>query len=323
MSWEQTNVNSLRRKLVEVAGMTEEEAASIKYKSNLIMKFVEKGLEYEDVFGDREIEPEELDIQGSELLVENTKQEYRHEPVGVEYAGSGWTEYIMSKFCIEELDDGHPKLSGLRRVVETELGEIVFSGPVHVDVYHPQDPLEPGRATVTYEIKIAFKYNKNQYEWIPEHELKNYELPLRTFRAVGGAYMGNTEDLYSPYYEAIAESRAEARALRKALQIDTIAADETSPKARTSVKDFLTKKEKEVTSDYDETGLIDAGQISAINLMAKRLGIDTGKVSLFLLNKPFLKEDGANNLTKAEGTQLLKNLNLYQTNTEIPEEVKL
>ena len=128
-----------------------------------------------------------------------------------------WNDYVMSLFTEEELgdvDSGKPKplVSGLRRVARMLLGKTTFSGPTQV--FPATDESGPGRATVVYTVIF-----------------ENGE----TYVEVADCWHGNTDDVVLVYPVASASTRAESRALRKALGLRTVAFEEITSKRLLSI----------------------------------------------------------------------------------------
>ena len=119
----------------------------------------------------------------------------------------GWNDYVMSKFTEKELYDGNPLVNGLRRVAELVIGPIVYSGPTQV--FPPQRDDHHGRATVVFTVE--------------------FENGMR-YSEVADCWEGNTDDMFCAYAIATASTRAEGRALRKALRIRAVAAEEMTKK---------------------------------------------------------------------------------------------
>lgn len=127
-----------------------------------------------------------------------------------------WSEYVMGQFAEGELDEnGRPLVHGLRRVVRKVLGPIIESSARVV-----QPPSLPPRleglsimqpAVVEYTVRVSTKYG------------------LVTFSDAADAFHGNIGDIkFAAHLTAMAATRAESRALRKALQIKCIASEEAS-----------------------------------------------------------------------------------------------
>ena len=131
-----------------------------------------------------------------------------------------WNDYVMGLFTETEMVDGNPLVHGLRRVSEMLLGQIVFSGPTQVFPVQRDD--HHGRATVIFTVEFS---NGIRYS------------------EVADSWEGNTDDTFCAYAVAIASTRAEARALRKALKIRAVAAEELTKKdtaAITAVQKYAT-----------------------------------------------------------------------------------
>lgn len=112
-----------------------------------------------------------------------------------------WTEYVLSKLTPEELSpEGRPTCDGLRRVAELVLGPTVNSCAKIVQAPSPEN----GMTAVA-----EFHYT---YESI--HTSREV-----TFTAAADCNSGNTEGMFSRFATAMAETRAEGRALRKALRL--------------------------------------------------------------------------------------------------------
>jgi hypothetical protein len=153
----------------------------------------------------------------------------------------GWSDYVLSKFHEDELNqDGFPAVDGLRRVAQLLIGEIVFSEPTVLQCPNPQND---GRAVVKFT--VVFDTN-----------------PQKTFSDVADVYPGNTpKKEFSVHATATASTKAEGRALRKALNLrKVLAAEEVSD------------------TPIEEPGKINSGQISFMNLMCERNNIDAMKL---------------------------------------------
>ena len=123
-----------------------------------------------------------------------------------------WNEYVMAHFKSNELIDGNPICAGLRRVAELLLGDIIESGPEQV--FPATDNNGPGRATVVFSVT---------FNWMNGGTVK-------TFKEVADVWHGNTDDLFCAHPGATASTRAEGRALRKALKLRCLAAEELAKK---------------------------------------------------------------------------------------------
>jgi hypothetical protein len=189
-----------------------------------------------------------------EKKVENTNTVVEVVP---SYTSAEWEDYAMSKFLPAELQDGkYPKLNGLRRVGELLLGDVLSSMPVESHLSPTSDG--NGRAAIIYEIKLLWKLGIPAHIGIGEH------LPVKVFRAIGGAHPGNTHQTFSIFPEPIAENRAEARAWRKALRLSVVAYDELPPSEKMADKVEVSQS-TEFTSE-----LITNNQINVIKQLCTR-----------------------------------------------------
>ncbi len=270
--------------------MSAEEVSFIKGKTELTKKAVELGLKITDISAE----------------TEKVNEEYEFNPEShevPEMSDPKWHSYVMSHFLVDELDNGAPKVEGLRRVTQQLIGRIVSSGPVQV--FPSTDSIGPGRATVVYQVEI---------------------LPvggtLLTFREVADSCAGNTDPEFVKYPVAIASTRAEARALRKALQIKVVSADEM---VNTSVPDEITNNsvnkmvQEETGNDLNEYELITDSQIKVVGALCERLGIDVSK----FINSGEKTYESIERVPKATAARMIKKLSLFQKDmNEIPVAIK-
>lgn len=174
------------------------------------------------------------------------------------YGSEGWDAYVMSQFKEDELIDGAPLCHGLRRVARNLLGDIIFSGPTSVDP--PTDVNGFGRATVVYQVTFIWREDGT----------------TRVFSDVADVWHGNTDDLFAVHPAAVASTRAEARALRKALAIRKVSADELCRKDISAVVKGLNvsvKVEAPTTGESKPTDLMTAPQKNFLNSLCSKLNI--------------------------------------------------
>lgn len=224
------------------------------------------------------------------------------EPQPPKYGTYEWNEYILGLMEDGELQEGvYPKVEGLRRLANEQLGDIIFSGSIELRSNMPEDQENSGRAYCVYEVQIEWsRLLAGKYI-----DINSEIFQVRTFRGVGGAYKGNTPK--PPYYkfpEAIAETRAESRALKKALGLRVLTADE--------------KMEEE--EDFSDDSMNET-QKAVITTKCRALGIDPEKLSQHVLNKTF------DVLLRTDAASLIQQISKYQSNNtgskEIPKEIKV
>lgn len=159
-----------------------------------------------------------------------------------------WSEFVLKQFADDELMEGNPTIDGLRRVTKKLLGDIVEScGKVVV----APSPANDFSATCEHTIVIAW-YRETKY------------CETRKFTEVADVNCKNTDPEYARFASATASTRAEGRALRKALMLKRVIAAEES----TNV---------EVDGDLLGTEVINAGQMNFINTICNRNNINVLK----------------------------------------------
>lgn len=160
-----------------------------------------------------------------------------------------WNDYVMTFFTERELIDGNPLTAGLRRVAEMLVGEIISSKPVDVQRTETNDPI--GKTTVVYEVQFLVRNGDKEY--------------VKTYADVADVWAGNTDDLFAVHAPATAATKAEGRALRKALKIRAVAAEELCKK---DVSAYLSQQ----SGQMDER--IKPEQIKYLDMNCKKLDID-------------------------------------------------
>lgn len=163
-----------------------------------------------------------------------------------------WSAYVLSKFEEDETIEGNPTVDGLRRVATVVLGPIIVSKSAVIGIPTPDNA---GHATVEHTIAIMFD-----------------DGDIRTFTECADVNMSNTDSEYARYPSATASTRAEGRALRKALQLKRVVSAE------------------EVDSiPLEQAGKITTGQIQFIENMCHRNDINVLKVINLNSNKQYKK----------------------------------
>ena len=218
------------------------------------------------------------------------------------YGSQEWHEYIMSKFEKRELIDGNPTCAGLRRVAEDVLGSIIVSRPSQV--FPATDTNGPGRATVVFEIV---------FDWMDSGR-------MRTFSDVADVWHGNTDDLFCAHPVATASTRAEGRALRKALKLRCLSAEELTRKKdiESIVRESVNNK-KTIDGEWQGEDNISNPQINFIDTKCKQLDINVLK----FINSGSEVYDSINDISKKKGIEMLAVLNEYQNNKrDTPNKIK-
>ena len=245
---------------------------------------------FDDVFEEENKEENE----GVAVIEENNAEEDTPSMFSEE-----WNEYVMAHFKRNELIDGNPICAGLRRVAELLLGDIIESGPEQV--FPASDSNGPGRATVVFSVT---------FNWMNTGS-------IRTFKEVADVWHGNTDDLCCAHPVATASTRAEGRALRKALKLRCLAAEELAKK---DIVDIVQQavKQSPTSGEYEANKSISSQQVQFIDNRCNQLDIDVVK----FINIGENTYNDINEVTKDSAKKMIKVLNTYQNGSEIPEKVK-
>ena len=239
----------------------------------------------------------------ADSIKEEVAKEKDEELYGPKYGSEGWNDYVMSKFHKNELFDGNPVCAGLRRVAEELLGDIVVSRPSQV--WPSSDPNGPGRATVVFEIVI---------DWMNSGQ-------LRTYSEVADVWHGNCDALFAGHPVATASTRAEGRALRKALKVKCLAAEELAKKDVAEAVERAIQQSApvvETTGEWDAEDSINDYQINFIASKCKQMNINVMK----FVNMGVANYNQIEDVSKETAAKILGVLNEYQTNKkEKPETI--
>jgi len=246
----------------------------------------------EDIFDapEEETQEEPATIQENLVQSENRPSMFSDE----------WNEFVMAHFHRNELIDGNPICAGLRRVAEYLLGDIIESGPEQV--FPATDGSGPDRATVVF--KVVF-------DWMNSGQ-------QRVFKEVADVWHGNTDDLFCAHPVATASTRAEGRALRKALKLRCLAAEELAKKDIVSIVQESVKKTP-TSGEYEADTSISSQQIQFIDNKCSTLDID----AFAFINMGNSSFSSVSEVTKDSAKKMIKVLNNYQNNSgDIPSSIR-
>jgi hypothetical protein len=199
----------------------------------------------------------------------------------------------MTLFHETEMVDGHPLVAGLRRVAELVLGPIIFSGPTQVFPVQRDD--HHGRATVIFTVE--------------------FDNGMR-YAEVADSWEGNTDDTFCAYAVAIASTRAEARALRKALKIKGVAAEELTKKDTAKIVRQISSVKDSSGGEYNDQDRMSDAQYNFIDVKCKQLNIDGEKLFASF------KVDSGKKVSKKIASDIIDSLNDYQRDkSSIPQDI--
>jgi len=199
-----------------------------------------------------------------------------------------WNDYVLSLFDEKELYDGRPLCHGLRRVAELLFGNIMVSRPVKV--FPPQDDNSVGRATVIWE--VVFENGS-------------------AFSDVADCWEGNTDDTFCAFNTATAATRAEGRALRKALRLRVVAAEEITKKNTAEIVKSISQTNaiQSTQGEYQSTGRMTENQERFIDGKSKQLDINPSKLFKEVFNLSVTRK-----IDKKQASDAIEKLNEYQQN---------
>lgn len=203
-----------------------------------------------------------------------------------------WTDHVLSFLTDDEKIMGNPTTDGLRRVFE----KVMDCQVIDADSKVVQCPSRENEMRATVEFTLSFKPN-----WVGD--------AFNDTRSVTGAadvYWGNCDKVFRNHPVAVAETRAEGRALRRALRLRKVVAAE---EIATEIEDH---------PDANTVSKITNNQINFIDVMAKRLNINVQK----MLEKVFdTVEDNVYNIEYEDAVKVASILAEYQQKNEVPDEI--
>lgn len=194
-----------------------------------------------------------------------------------------WTDYVLSLLSDDEKIKGNPTTDGLRRIFEVALDCTVIGADSKV-IQSPS-PENEKRATVTHELS-----------YILNDESVSEVFKYKSVSGAADVYWGNCDKIYRNHPVAVAETRAEGRALRRALRLrKVVAAEELAENIEDNV-------------DGDNVGKITANQINFISVLGQRLNINIVKI----LDSLALQTDNIYNIRYDDALIIIKKLSEYQ-----------
>lgn len=156
----------------------------------------------------------------------------------------GWNSYVLTHFAPNELEEGSPKVGGLRRVTEKLIGRIVG---IRTNICEAPSKDNDFRAVATTTIRVL------------EHGV------IAEYDGSADACYKNVNPEFAAYPTAMAETRSRARALRNALSLDVVSSDEKSAIAIPSGEEFTDERANDFIND---------GQIKVINTLCARNNVN-------------------------------------------------
>lgn len=206
-----------------------------------------------------------------------------------------WTDHVLSLLSDDERIAGNPTTDGLRRIFEVALNCTVIES-TSIVVQSPDNNNEK-RATVVHTLGFVLNTEGSDKSILNK----------RTVSGAADVYWGNCDKIYRNHPVAVAETRAEGRALRRALKLrKVVAAEELS---------------KDIDDDINGHNInkINNNQINFIDVISKRLDVDVSK----LLNEMSIDSSKIYAIDHDKAVEIVQKLTAYQQDmTTIPEGIK-
>lgn len=201
-----------------------------------------------------------------------------------------WTDHVLSLLMDDEKIAGNPTTDGLRRIFEEVLGCNLIE--TISDVVQSPEPSNEKRATVVHTLKYILNNDKDGI--------------TRISSGAADVYWGNCDKIYRNHPVAVAETRAEGRALRRALRLRKVVAAEEIAKEVEDVDGLTVSK-------------ITNNQINFIDVLAKRLDVDVLK----LLTEMGLDTNNVHSISHEDAVAIVQKLSEYQQDmNKIPDGIK-
>jgi hypothetical protein len=201
-----------------------------------------------------------------------------------------WNDYVLGLLSDEEKIDGNPTTDGLRRIFEIALDCVITQS--HSEVVQAPDVNNEKRATVVHSLTFIL----NGLDDNPT--LKN-----RTVSGAADVYWGNCDKVYRNHPVAVAETRAEGRALRRGLRLRKVVAAEEIAQ---NIEDDI---------DGNSVNKISDQQMNFMDVMGKRSNINIKELLLDLS----IDSTNIKNISHDAAVGVIRELSKYQQNlNEIP-----
>lgn len=196
-----------------------------------------------------------------------------------------WTDWVLSKLEPYEKEGGNPKVDGLRRIANKILGPFSISSRIE------QTPDNSNGQRATVSVILTFD--------VSDYKVKSYS---------GSADVSpiNTNKSFAIYPVATAETRAEGRALKRALCLTKVV----------SAEEVYDKNLEELS---DSNAKASSTMISSLKSMCDKQNIDPFKLAFF--NE--IDIESLDDLTRQQVQFLANKISKYQRQEEeIPEGIR-
>lgn len=221
---------------------------------------------------------------------QENKIEITNEPVKIPLTSDvEWTDYVLSMLSDDEKIQGNPTTDGLRRIFEKVLDCEVIGA--ETQIVQTPEPNNEKRATAIHTISYIGKQNNKD---------------IKKISGAADVYWGNCDKIYRNHPVAVAETRAEGRALRRALKLRKVVAAE---EIVDSIEDH---------PDQNSVNKITNNQINFIDVIGQRLNINISK----LLEETSLDSKNIYNISHQDAVGVIRNLSKFQQDmASIPDNI--
>jgi len=208
-----------------------------------------------------------------------------------------WTPYVLSLLSEGELFNGMPKVEGLKRVLQKEVGPIVDMQPILGQCYALLDQKgKPFAYHATIGVRVSVKFGEGD---------------VRTFCGVADKNPNNQNPGFNIYAAACAETAALGRAYKQALNLVGVL---TAEEVMGADKGLSIQVPDEVVTDV---------QLAAINTIAKKLKLNVRKVIAEHQRAMGVKVVSISSMPREFAAQIVRQLNGYQQKMDtIPDDLK-
>lgn len=206
-----------------------------------------------------------------------------------------WTDHVLESLEDDEKIMGNPTTDGLRRIFEIMLNCVLIESKS--EVVQSPDPSNEKRATVVHSLTYVLKDNQ-----------ADSAFNTITVNGAADVYWGNCDKIFRNHPVAVAETRAEGRALRRALRLKKVLAAEEVVE---EVEDI----------DGNTVSNITNNQINFIDVLAKRLDINVLSLAKYISID--VQQDNIHKMKHEDAVNLVQQLSSYQLDSsKIPDEIK-
>ena len=249
--YEDVSVKDIRAELSSL-GVTDEDVLSQSKKPlvKLLLEMKDKAGQDDDILYNIDFpDDEEANILDA-VDTESLKEEEGGALVRPAFNSEQWSEWVMSQFADDELENGAPTCDGLRRVAEDVLGPIEKVEIIKNDTPNVNNK---GNATVVVGVTISHVLLESH----PRHGSYIYVEDLADANKL------NTPEEIFKHPSATAGTRAESRVYRKMLRLRKVLTAEE-----------LASNESTLEEEWSPSTPITEQQITVIEMLCKRTNMD-------------------------------------------------